>query len=70
MLFNKDGELVEPEAKRPSDETLYDDLMKLIAEPGPVLSKDKNGKKADKPAKEKIKKKKKDKKKRKKKGEE
>jgi len=69
LLFNKNGELVEQEAKRPSDETLYGDLLKLIAEPGPVLSKEKTKeKKAEKTGKEKIKKKK-DKKKRKKKGE-
>jgi len=69
MLFNKHGELVEQEAKRPSDETLYDDLLKLIAEPGPVISKEKTkDKKEEKVGKEKIKKKKKkDKKKRKKK---
>ena len=71
MLFNKDGELVEPEAKRPSDETLYGDLLKLIAEPGPVLSKEKGkDKKEEKTGKEKIKKKKKEKKKRKKNKEE
>lgn len=70
LLFNKNGELVEPEAKRPSDETLYDDLLKLIAEPGPVKSKEKAKDKKDKSAKEKIKKNKKDKKKRKKKSKE
>ncbi len=71
MIFNKDGELVEPEAKRPSDETLYDDLLKLIAEPGPVISKEKaKDKKEEKVGKEKIKKKKKEKKKRKKNTEE
>lgn len=61
MLFNKNGELVEPEAKRPSDETLYPDLQKLMAEVGPALPKKKD-KKEGKPAKEKDKKKKKAKK--------
>jgi len=54
LLFNKHGELVEEEAKRPSDETLYDDLLKLIGEPGPILSKEKKkDKKEEKAGKEK-----------------
>jgi len=37
MLFNKNGELVNEKAKRPSDATLYDDIMALIGETGPAL---------------------------------
>jgi len=37
MLFNKKGELVAEEAKRPSDPTIYDDLVKLIKEPAPKV---------------------------------
>jgi thiol-disulfide isomerase/thioredoxin len=32
MILNKDGKVVEENAKRPSDETLRDDLLKLMAE--------------------------------------
>ena len=32
MIINKSGKVVEPDAKRPADETLKDDLLKLIAE--------------------------------------
>jgi thiol-disulfide isomerase/thioredoxin len=32
MILNKDGKIVEPDAKRPADETLKDDLLKLMAE--------------------------------------
>jgi len=53
ILFNKHGELVAEEAKRPSDETLYDDLVKLIGEPGPILSKEKKKDKKEKVDKEK-----------------
>lgn len=32
MILNKSGKIVEQDAKRPSDETLKDDLLKLLAE--------------------------------------
>jgi hypothetical protein len=32
MILNKSGKVVEQDAKRPSDETLKDDLLKLMAE--------------------------------------
>jgi hypothetical protein len=32
MILNKDGKVVEENAKRPADETLRDDLLKLMAE--------------------------------------
>jgi hypothetical protein len=32
MILNKSGKVVEENAKRPADETLKDDLLKLMAE--------------------------------------